>query len=284
MKITAKTNICMIIGDPVEHSLSPQMHNAAYEALGIDDQYIFTAAQVKIEDVKKVVDGMRAMGIHGLTCTIPHKMEIMNYLDEIDPIAKKIGAANSIVNNNGKLIGYNTDWLGVLTPLEKITKLKGKQVAVIGAGGAARAMAYAVTSKGAKLAVYNRTIEKAKELAEEFDGVGKSLEEISEVKNADIILNATSLGMHPQEHETPLPKKYITKKHIVFDAIYVPFETRLLQEAKGQGAQIIHGLEMLLYQGLPQFELYTGKKAPEDVMRKVLMSKFEQFPIVIPSD
>lgn len=275
MKITAKTKICMIIGDPVEHSLSPQMHNAAYEVLGIDDQYVFVASRVTLENVQKVTEAMRVMNIRGLTCTIPHKLEIMKYLDEIDPIAQKIGAANTVVNEHGKLKGYNTDWLGVITPLEKIIRLKGKKVAILGAGGAARAMVYAVTSKGATFTVYNRTPEKAKKLAEEFGGEGKSLEEIAAITDAHIILNATSLGMHPQEKETPLPKKYITDKHIVFDAIYVPYETRLLKEAKEQGATIIRGIEMLLYQGTPQFTLYTNHNAPEEVMRKVLMSKFE---------
>jgi len=274
MKITAKTNICIIIGDPVEHSLSPQMHNAAYEALGIDDQFVFLGARVKIEDVDKVIKGVRAMGIRGLTCTIPHKVKVLNYLDEIDSIAKKIGAANTVVNENGILKGYNTDWLGVLTPLREVTELKNKHVAILGAGGAARAMIYAISSNGAMFTIYNRTLDKAKELAKEFGGQARGLEDFEGIKRADIILNATSLGMVPQELETPLPKRYITQKHIVFDAIYAPFETRLLKEAKEQGATVIHGLEMLLYQGLAQFELYTQRKAPEKVMRNVLMSKF----------
>jgi len=277
MKITAKTKICIIIGDPVEHSLSPQMHNAAYEALGIEDQFVFLGARVNVENVGDVVTAMKVMGIRGLTCTIPHKMEVMKFIEpeNIDPVARKIGAVNTVVNDNGVIKGYNTDWLGVLTPLESVTSLQGKKVAVLGAGGAARAMIYAVTSKGASFTVYNRTLDKAEELAKEFGGQGKSLDDVAEITQADIILNATALGMHPDENETPLPKEYITNKHIVFDAIYVPYETRLLKEAKEQGAQIIHGLDMLLYQGLPQFEIYTNQKAPEDVMRKVLMSKFE---------
>jgi shikimate dehydrogenase len=277
MRISAKNKICMIIGDPIEHSLSPRMHNAVYEALSIDDEFIFVGAHVKVEDVGQVVAGIKAMGIRGLTCTIPHKIEVMKFLDEenIDPVARKIGAVNTIVNDNGVLKGYNTDWLGVLTPLEQVTSLKGKKVAVLGAGGTARAMVYAVTSRGAFCTVYNRTLDKAEQLAEEFGGAGKSLDDVAEVTQADIILNATSLGMHPQEKETPLPKEYLREKHIVFDAIYVPYETWLLQEAKEQGAQIIHGLDMLLYQGLPQFELYTNRKGLEDVMRKVLMSKFQ---------
>lgn len=127
MKLSAKTKICLIIGDPVEHSLSPAMHNAGYEALGIDDQFVFLGANVKVEDVGVTVDAMRKMRIHGLTCTIPHKVEVMKFLDRIDPTAKKIGAVNTVLNQNGKLIGFNTDWLGAVIPLEKITNLSGKK-------------------------------------------------------------------------------------------------------------------------------------------------------------
>jgi len=263
----------MIIGDPVGHSLSPAMHNKAYEALGIDDEFVYVASRVKIEDVKDVVKAAAAMGIRGLTCTIPHKVEVMKYLDKkyIDPVALRIGAVNTIVNDNGILKGYNTDWLGVLMPLEKVIDLKGKSVAILGAGGAARAMAYAMSSSGAFFTVFNRTLEKAVDLSRDFGGLARSYKDIAEVKDMDIILNATPLGMHPYENETPLPKQYITKKQIVFDAIYSPFETRLLREAKEQGAKVIHGVEMLLYQGAAQFELYTGRKAPESVMRGVLL-------------
>src|SRR3990167_2361987 len=148
MKISGKTKMCIIIGDPVEHSLSPAMHNAAYKALGIDDQFVFTAAHVNVKDVKKVVDAVRVMGIRGLTCTIPHKIEVMKYLDEIDPIAQKIGAVNTVVNDNGILKGYNTDWLGTVTPLEKIITLNDKNVALIGAGGVARACGYGLVKRG----------------------------------------------------------------------------------------------------------------------------------------
>lgn len=275
-RISAKTKICMIIGDPVEHSLSPEMHNKAYEALGIDGEFVYVGCRVKIENVKEVVRAVKVMGIRGLTCTIPHKVEVMKYLDKkhIDPIALRIGAVNTIVNDDGILKGYNTDWLGVLTPLEKLTELKGKSVAILGAGGVARAMAYAVSSQGAFFTVFNRTLEKAVDLSSEFGGQARSYKDIEQVKQMDVILNATPLGMSPHENETPLPMQYISKKQIVFDAIYAPFETRLLREAKQQGAKIIHGSEMLLYQGAAQFELYTGRKAPEKVMRKVL-EKFQ---------
>lgn len=272
MKITAKTKMCLIIGDPVGHSLSPQMHNAAYEALGIDDQFVFTAANVKIEEMEKVIQAVKVLGIRGLTCTIPHKIEVMKYLDKknIDKDAQIIGAVNTVVNDNGILKGYNTDWLGVLIPLEKITTLKNKKAAVIGAGGAARAMVYALKSKGANVTIYNRTQEKAKELALEFHTTYDTFNNIEKIKLFDIILNATSVGMYPNEKECPIPIELLHAKHIVFDVIYSPYETRLLKEAKEKGAKIIHGLEMLLYQGTAQFELYTGKKAPEEIMRKIL--------------
>lgn len=275
-QITAKTKMCIIIGDPVEHSLSPLMHNVAYEALHIDDQFVFTAAQVKSADLPIVVSAVRAMGIRGLTCTIPHKVEVMKYLDEIDPIAQKIGAVNTVVNENGTLKGYNTDWLGTVTPLESITPLQHKKVALIGAGGAARAMAYGVVTKGAKLTIFNRTVEKAEELAREIDsqvetGLMTSLQK--DLHTFDIIINATNIGMGDQADKTPVQEKYIQKHHIVFDAVYSPYETRLIRDAKAQGATVIHGTEMLLHQGTAQFELYTSHKAPTDVMRKVLFEK-----------
>ncbi len=269
MNITAKTKICMAIGDPIEHSLSPQMHNAGFEAAGID--YIFVASRIKVSELADFIKGIKVMGIKGISCTIPHKIEVMQYLDEVDDVAKKIGAVNTIVNTNGALKGYNTDWLGIVTPLEKITSLENKTVALLGAGGAARAAAYAVTSKGAKLTIYNRTLETAKELVDEFGGEAFPLEKLGEVKQADIIINTTSVGMHPTENQTPLPKEFITDKHIVLDAVYVPYETRFLKEAKEQGATIIHGTEMLLHQGLAQFKLYTGIDAPEEAMRNVLL-------------
>lgn len=270
MRISAKTKLCMVIGDPVEHSLSPQMHNAGYEKLGIDDEFVYIGCKVKIENIADFIRGVRAMQVRGISCTVPHKMEVMKYLDEIDGVAEKIGAVNTVVNDSGVLKGYNTDWLGVVISLEKMTSLENQTIALLGAGGAARAVAYAVTQRGAKLVVYNRTIKKAQELAKEFGGEARSLDTIKDIKNVDIIINATSVGLHPNENETPLDKELIISRHIVFDAIYVPYETRLLREAKQQGASIIHGMEMLLQQGIAQFKLYTGHDLPEETMRNVL--------------
>jgi shikimate dehydrogenase len=270
MNITAKTKICMVIGDPVEHSLGPQKYNTVYQKLGIDDEFVYVACRVKISDVADFIKGVRAMGIRGVSCTIPHKVEVMQYLDKIDPVAEKIGAVNTIVNDNGLLTGYNTDWLGAVIPLERVTPLKGKTVALLGAGGAARAIAYGVKERGAELTIYNRTPGKAHELAEAVGAAAGSIDALGDIKGMDIIINATSVGMQPKQSETPIPKQYITAKQVVLDAVYTPVETRLLQEARQQGAQVIYGTEMLLHQGIAQFKFYTGRDVPEDMMRDVL--------------
>lgn len=268
MNTSAKTKINIIFGDPVAHSLSPQMHNAAYKTLGIDNEYLYIAGKVKPENLSKAIAGAKAMSFNGITCTVPHKETVISLLDSIDETAQAIGAVNTIVNDHGKLIGYNTDWLGVVGPIEKITPLKDKQVVVLGAGGAARAAVFGFKKRGAQVTILNRSLEKAMLLAREFNCEYLSLDDLKKIKTMNIILNATTVGMDGEG--SPLPKKYLTSNHIIFDAIYNPFETQLLKDAKTSGAKTIHGLEMLLYQGLEQFKLYTGHDAPEDVMRKVL--------------
>ena len=275
MNITAKTKICMVIGDPVEHSLSPQIHNAGYRALGIDDDFVYVAASVKPEDLASFVSGAKAMDIRGFSCKLPHKLGIMRYLDEIDEVAKTIGAVNTVVNDNGRFKGYNTDWVGIVAPLEAVTALKGKKVALLGAGGAARAAAYGVANKGVELTIYNRTLEKGKQLAEEFGGIARTLNDGAEIRSMDIIINATSVGLPLTDNETPLPQKFITDKHIVLDAVYDSRDTRLLREAKQQGALIIRGTEMLLHQGTAQFKLFTGRDAPEDAMRNAFLAALD---------
>ena len=263
----------MIIGDPVEHSLSPQMHNEGYKAIQIDDQFVYVAAQVTGEKLNDAMYGIRSMNIKGITITHPHKITVMQYLDEIDDIAKKIGAVNTIVNNQSKLTGSNTDWIGVVKAIEKTTSLKSASVAIIGAGGAARAAVYGITLKEAKVKIFNRTLQKAATLAKDFSCEFRSLEDINEIKNMDIIINLTPVTM---DGMSLVDKQLITNKHIVFDAVYSPFETKLLHDAKEKGATIIHGTEWLLYQGLAQFEMYTGRKAPTEAMRKVIMENIEK--------
>lgn len=274
-RITAKTKICMVIGDPIDHSLSPQMFNRAYETMGIDDSYVYIASNVKKNHLPHFIQGVKAMGIRGVSCTIPHKVEVMKHLDQIDETAKIIGAVNTIVNDQGVLKGYNTDWLGIVNSLEKITPIKNKKIALLGAGGTARAVAYGITEKRGKLTVFNRTIEKAQRLSKIFGCEALPLNKLHQIKDMDIIINATSVGLTPHENESILPKKIINKNHIVFDCIYNPYETLLLKHAKEQGAIRIHGTEMLLHQGLAQFKLYTGTSAPEDLLRTILLQNIQ---------
>lgn len=259
----------MVIGEPVTHSLSPLLHNAGYQAAGIDDDFIYVGGNVKPDRIADFVAGTRAMGIRGVSCTVPHKEVIMPYLDTIDPVAEKIGAVNTIVQKNGKLHGYNTDWLGTIAPLNALTTLEDKRVVVIGAGGAARAMIYGLIREGALVTVCNRTIEKAEVLAHEFGCHAAPLSAIDAIKGADIICNATTVGM--REDKSPIDSQLLTPLQIVFDAVYAPYETRLLKDAQIAGAQIIHGTEMLLHQAIAQFKLFTGHEAPEEAMRSALL-------------
>lgn len=264
------TKVCMVIGDPIEHSLSPVLHNAGYKALGIDKKFVYKKELVKFEDLGKFIDSIKNSDIRGISLTMPHKLKVMKYLDEIDKTAIKIGSVNTVVNDDGKLLGFNTDWLGVIVPLEKITALKGKRIAVIGAGGAARAAIFGFIKSGCKVTIFNRTIDKAKALAQEFNCKFSGMNNMEEIKKMDIIFNATSLGMGGDVHISALPANIIQKHHIVFDAIYSPHETQLIKNAKKKDATIIYGSEMLLYQGIAQFELFTKAKAPLQQMRKAL--------------
>lgn len=265
-----ESHLCMIIGDPIAHSLSPAIHNAGYKELGIEDRYHYERRRVRPDELAGFMREVRAEGIRGVSCTSPHKVAVMEYMDDIDPAAERIGAVNTVVNDGGALKGYNTDWMGVVGPLEKLAPLKGKKVALLGAGGAARSIAYGVTNRGARLTIYNRTVDKARELAEEIGAESADLDDPESIKDMDIIINATSVGMSPDSGSTPLPDKFITGGQIVFDSIYVPYETRLLREAAAKGAKVIHGTEMLLGQAVVQFKLYTGYEAPETAMRQAL--------------
>lgn len=266
------TKCMVVIGHPVSHSLSPAIHNAGYKALGIDGEFVYTARDVRPEQIRDFVNDVRSTGIRGVSCTMPHKEIIMPLLDEIDPIASKIGAVNTVVNENGCLHGYNTDWIGAVEPLKAVTELKGKNVALIGAGGAARAFAYGLTREGAVVTIYNRTQKKAEDLAKDFNCKAEPLQNPESIKLADIICNATLIGMKPEEDQMPLPApaELLLPTHVVFDSVYSPYETKLLKAAKNAGATIIHGTEMLLWQAMAQFKLYTGYGAPEQAMREAL--------------
>lgn len=272
MKINAKTTICAIIGNPVEHSLSPLMHNAGYEHLGLN----FSYCAFRVENAKEAIIGIRALGIKGVSVTIPHKVAVMPYLDSIEDTAQKIGAINTIVNENGKLTGYNTDYIGAIGALEEKTTLKGKKVIVVGAGGASRAVVFGLMQKKANVLILNRTEDKAKELAQQSGASYGSLERMKEITTSDILVHATSVGMHPNEKDSAIPKQFLHKNLVVFDIVYNPKETQLIRDAKEKGATIVYGYKMLLYQAVGQFELFTKQKAPVAIMEDALVKELEK--------
>jgi len=266
---------CLIIGDPVDHSLSPSIQNSGLKAQGIDNQYSYGSRRIKPIELADFIAEARKQKIHGLTVTIPHKETIMPLLDSVDVVAKEIGAVNTVVNQNGALTGYNTDYIGATNPLLELTPLKNKNVAVIGAGGAAKAFVYGLVKQGANVTIYNRTEQKAKDLADKFGCAYSTLNDQSKIAVVDIICNASSVGLDGSgsENKVLIESKYLKPGQIVFDAVYAPLKTKLLKDAQAAGAQVIYGSEMLLHQGFAQFEYFTGRKAPEEIMRKALMEQ-----------
>ncbi len=283
--ISGKTKICALIGDPVEHTMSPVMHNAAYKKLGLD--YIYIPFRVKPEQLAPAVDGLRALNVCGFNVTIPHKVSIIPVLDGLDPIAEKIGAVNTVVNTGGELRGYNTDADGFLKAmLERGVEPGDKNVVILGAGGAARAITYILAEKVVSLTILNRQEELdwaeniAELIKEDFGKVVRVLElrddYLAEVlHNADILVNATSVGMSPAGDKSPVPADLLRKGLVVFDVVYNPINTRLLNEAKAAGAQTISGIDMLAWQGALAFEKWTGQAAPIDLMKKEAVKMLE---------
>jgi len=275
LTISGKTRCCGVIGDPIEHTASPAMHNAAFKKLGLD--YVYLPFRVKREELGKAIEGMRALNIRGLNVTIPHKVAVIQSLDELDSLAEKIGSVNTIVNDNGVLRGYNTDATGFLQALlERRIELEGKNAVILGAGGASRAISFILAEKGANLAILNRTLDKAIDCAGMISKIcqGKTRtlelnrENLVEVlEKADILINTTSVGMTPNIDETPVPFNLLKPDLTVFDIVYNPIKTRLQREAEAAGAETIGGLDMLLWQGALAFEKWTGVKAPIEVMR-----------------
>jgi shikimate dehydrogenase len=264
---SGRTEVCCLIGDPVEHSLSPLIHNAGYEALGINFIYVLFRAR----DVKQAIGSVREMGIRGASITIPHKTGVMEYIDEIDPLAREIGAVNTIVNNDGVLTGFNTDCGAALKALEEVVSLRGKKVVLIGSGGAALAVALGLKQNGVELIILNRTVEKARALAERVNaGDFGGLERLPLISSADILINATPVGMWPQTDESIIPGELLHDRLTVFDIVYNPKDTRLLVDAREKGCAVVYGYKMLLYQAAMQFELFTGYQAPLPVMEHAL--------------
>lgn len=274
--IDSHTILYGVFGDPIRHSRSPIMLNRAFQEADINA--VYAAFHVRPDELGDAVRGIRALGYRGINVTIPHKVEVMKYLDEIDEGARVVGAVNTIVNEDGKLIGYNTDGIGYVRSLIEETgiDLLGKNVLVLGAGGAARGVAYALAKEGAGcIYIANRTKERALELADTISAytktVGLGLDEISNVVDeVAFVLNTTSAGMHPHTDELPMPVELLKEHHLVSDLIYNPRITRFLREAEALGARIHGGLGMFIYQGAFAFEYWTGQPAPVAAMRQVV--------------
>jgi len=281
--LDSQTVMYGLFGDPVAHSKSPLMQNAAFRAAGLNAAY--AAFRVAPEHLARAVDALRALGFGGANVTIPHKVAVMDHLDEIDGDARRIGAVNTIVNRNGTLVGCNTDGVGYVRSLKEETGFRpaGRRVLVLGAGGAARGVVFALAREGPALVVVaNRTAEKAAELAAAVrkaggaDGVrAVRPDELASLgERFDLIVNTTSVGMHPDTAGMPLDEGLLARLAdegaVVSDLIYNPRETRLLAAARRMGATAHGGLGMFVHQGACAFELWTGRPAPLDVMRETV--------------
>ncbi|MBA7526786.1 Shikimate dehydrogenase (NADP(+)) [subsurface metagenome] len=261
-----------IIGDPIEHSLSPVMHNAAFEKLGLDAVYL--AFRVSKGELGDAIKGAKSLGIAGLNVTIPLKEKALSFVDA-EVVAKKIGAINTIDFSSGTPVGYNTDGLGSLRVLkETVGELKGKNVLILGAGGAAKAISFYLDAEGARVTIANRTKERAAQLASNLrnaNSIGLDAELKEHVKDSDILINATAVGMHPHEDATLVNADMMHPDLVVFDIVYNPVDTKLLREAKRAGVKkIVDGVKMLVYQGAASFRIWTKMEPPVEVMEKVV--------------
>ncbi len=261
-----------IIGWPVEHSLSPAMHNAAFKALGLKG--VYGLFPVRPASLAEAIRGLRSLGIAGVSVTIPHKEAVMAYLDEIEETARAIGAVNTILNQDGRLLGFNTDWLGALKALEERISLSGKKAVVVGAGGSAKAVVYALTQAGARVYVYNRTLAKAQKLAQTFGLEGAYPLEALEEASGEILVQTTSVGL--KEDKSPVPQKILRRFRLVMDLVYQPLKTRLLREAEEAGCETVDGLSMLVYQGIEQFRIWTGQRPSAALMREAAEKEIKE--------
>lgn len=273
----SETKILAILGNPIIHSKSPIMHNTVFDYLGLNYHYV--AFDVKPDDLEKAIEGIRALNICGANVTIPHKIKVMEYLDEISDEAEAIGAVNTIVNQNGKLIGYNTDGEGYVRSLieETNSDLTEKNIMILGAGGAARAISFTLSKHNVKsIVIVNRNLEKANLLKDKL--INNSRVNIihtdnirKHINSSDIIINTTSVGMHPNTDQSLIQKQWIKPYHLVSDIIYNPLVTKLLLDAHESGAITHSGLGMFIYQGIIAFEKWTGITPDSEIMRNTVL-------------
>lgn len=277
--INTETRMIGLLGYPLKHSYSPAMQNAAFQKMGLNKIYI--PIEVTEENLGDVIKGMSKMNFDGFNVTIPHKVSVIKYLDEIDELANIIGAVNVVAIKEGRLKGYNTDGNGFLRSFEIGTgeSVKKKNILILGSGGASRAISMTMAVNGAKkIYICNRTFDKAVELAEDINKkIGCSLvaaalkysntEDV--LQHIDIIINTTSIGMHPDTDALPLDKRFLDKRFIVCDIVYNPLKTKLLEEAEKVGCKTLTGIAMLVYQGAEAFRIWTGQVPPVEIMFEV---------------
>lgn len=268
--IDAQTALYGVIGNPVHHSLSPVIHNGAFKRLGWNAIYL----AFEVKDLEEALRGIRGLGMRGVSVTIPFKTEVIPFLDQVEGLAKRVGAVNTIVNRRGRLVGYNTDCEGALEALEEKMELRGKRVVLLGAGGAARAIGFGLKERGLPLIVVNRSTERGQTLSQELGCGYLPVSSLLRMKagelDADVIINATSLGMYPRDGRTPIPRELLKKGMMVMDIVYEPLQTKLLREAKEKGCVTVDGLEMLIRQGMAQFEIWTGQRLDIGQIKKDL--------------
>lgn len=267
--------LTLIIGDPVEHSLSPLIHNAGYEALSLP--YTMQRAKVSLEHLQNFFAGARALQVTGMAITMPLKVAALSLVDEVDDCGRKIGAINTVYRDTrGMLIGTNTDWIGIEAPLAKKGDLSRLKVAIIGAGGAALAALYACSRAGAKITIFNRTEEKAREICNQWGAECAGLHEIHRLAQFDVVINATPLGMTHLESTTStslFSGVQFSPSQVLFETIYTPRETPLVVRGEECGSIIISGDQMFAEQAIAQFGLHTGQPAPREVIIATLRKK-----------
>lgn len=279
--IDSRTVLYGVFGDPVRHSKSPIMLNRAFREAGVNG--VYAAFHVKPEELGDAVRGIRALGYRGVNVTLPHKVEVMKHIDEIDEGARLIGAVNTIVNENGVLTGYNTDGIGYVRSLIEETgiTLAGRNILVVGAGGAARGIVYALAKHNPRsIWIANRTKERAVELADDFksygDIAGIGFDGISAIgRSVDLVVNTTLVGMAPNIGESPIETDWLTPEVMVSDIIYTPLKTELLKRAEAIGCRVHGGLGMFIYQGAYAFEYWTGLPAPVAAMRETVLHSMQ---------
>jgi len=266
-KVDRQTRVYGVIGDPIEHSLSPVLHNTGFAARRVNAVYL----PFLVRDLDDFVAAIEHLGLQGFSITLPHKQEILRHLDDCDPLAAEIGAVNTVVvRGQGKLFGYNTDYVGVLRALERRMPIAGSRVLIVGAGGAARAVGFALARGGAAIAICARRMEKARKLARAVHGEAIPRAALRR-EFFDAIVNATPVGMHPYTSDSPLRARELNCR-LVFDTIYRPRETKLLRLAARRGIETVSGVEMFLAQGIAQWEIWMGERAPEAAMRRAVVA------------